>query len=250
MSNSPLDSPPDFLSNVQKSVIKALDPAEVLRAALSAPSDDPAANGPVIALHEIQSYLGAAKHQQRRIERIGASTHEAMREGRRRRGENLFAVVHFYLICWARIGKLAYFIRDTLNRNASKWNVPKFPRIGLILRQYQPELNDRIDARDHLEHFEERLRGQWAKKNPTPAAPTDLLNMTNEFLTFGGRKVDVGPNSLHLLKEIVAQFQLAVLYGSLEALEAADQRHLSRMLQRAAQDVAAKKLKRMLGGSV
>ena len=69
------------------------------------------------------------------------------------------------------------------------------------------------------------------------AVPVDLLNMRNEFLTFGGRKVDVGPNSIRLLKEIVAQFQRAVLYDSLEALRTTDKPGLVRILNNAARDV-------------
>lgn len=251
MSNSALDSPPTFLTNAPKSVLKALDPSEALRAALTGVSGGPASYGPVIALQQIKSYLGAAKHQQRRIERIKASTLEAMREGRPRRGEDLFAVVHFYVICWARIGKLANFIRDSLNRNALRANVPKFRRIGLVLRKYKSELKDRTDARDHLEHFEERLPGERNQRKL--AEPSDLLNMMNEFLTFGGRRVDVGPNSIRLLKEIVAKLQLAVLYDSLEALKTKDRPGLVRILNNASRDVRiariTNQLKRTLGGT-
>ncbi len=254
MSHSGLDSPPTFLTNAPRSFLKALDPSEALQAALTAASDVPAAYGPVIALHQIQSYLDAAKRQQQRIQRIRASTHKAMREGRSRRGEDLFAVVHFYLICWARIDKLAKFIRDTLNRNASNWNVPKFRRIGGVLGDHERELNAGIDARDHLEHFEERLRGKWGKKNRKPLDPNDLLNMRNEFLTYGGRKLDVGSNSIRLLKEIVGQVQLAVLYDSLEALKTTDEPRLVRLLKRAARDVhiarTTNQVKKMLGGWV
>lgn len=250
MSNSGPE-PPHFLANAPKSVIKALDTSEALQAALTAATDDPAAYyGPVVALHQIQSYLDAAKRQRRRIERNRASTHRVMREGRRRPSGGFFADVHFYLICWARIYKSASFILTEparLGRNA-----PKFGRLGLVLSRYRSELVARRDARDHLEHFEERLKGKWGKKNPNPKNPNDLLNMANEFLTFGGRKLDVGPNSIRLLTEIVAQFQLAVLYDSLEALETKDQRRLSGLLQRAGRDMSVarvvRRAKRMLGG--
>ena len=235
MSNSGLNSPPSSLTNVPKSVLKALDPSEALRAALTAASNDPVMLGPEIALRQIQSYLDAAKRQQRRIERIKTSELKAVREGRRRCGEDWFAVVHFYLICWTRIGKLADFIRDTLNRNASKWGVPIFQRIGLVLRRYKSDLKNRIDARDHFEHFEERLPGE--KNHSRLEAPSDLGNMWNEFLTIGGRELDVGPNSIRLLKDIVADFQRAVLYDSLEALEGTDETSLIRLLNRAARDV-------------
>ncbi len=242
MSSSALDSPPTFLTNAPRSFLKALDPSEALRAALTAASDDPAADRPVIALYQIQSYLGAAKRQQRRIERIRASTQKAMREGRPPRGEGLFADVHFYLICWARIDKSACFIR----------NATRFKRVGRVLRRYQSQLKARRDARDHLEHFEDRLPG--GRNQRKLAVSNDLLNMTNEFLTYGGRKLDVGPNSIRLLKEIVGKFQLAVLYDSLEALETTDEPRLVNLLKRAARDVhiarTTNQAKRMLSGRV
>lgn len=82
---------------------------------LTADSSDPAKYGPVIAFDSIQSYLEAAQRQQRRIERIKTSLHpttrDSMRKGRIRHLAKLFAEVHFYLICWARIEKLARFIQ-------------------------------------------------------------------------------------------------------------------------------------------
>ncbi len=244
MSNSGLNSPPIFLTNAPRSFLKELDPAEALRAALTAVGDGPAAYGPVIALRQIQSYLGAATRQQRRIERIRTSMLRAMREGRPRRGEDLYADIHFYLICWARIYKLACFIRSAVG----------FRRIRQVFQQYESELTARKDARDHLEHFEKCLRGRWGTKNRKPKDPSDLLNMTNEFLTYGGKKVDVGPNSIRLLKEIIARFQLAVLYGSLEALDTTDEPRLVRLLTKAARDVqlarTTNQVKRMLSGRV
>jgi len=113
-------------------------------------------------------------------------------------------------------------------------------------------LQDRIDARDHLEHFEERLPG--GKKQSKLNVPNDLLNMASEFMTYGGRRLDVGPDSIRLLKRIVEQFQLAVLYDSLEALGTRDQGRLSRLLSRAARDVrderVTKEVKRTLRGRV
>ena len=121
-----------------------------------------------------------------------------------------------------------------------------------MLRAYHSELEARREARDHLEHFEDRLPG--GRKQHKLAVSNDLLNMTNEFLTYGGQKLDVGPNSIRLLKEIVSQFQLAVLYDSLEALETIDKPRLVRLLNRAARDAhiarTTSQVKRMLSGRV
>lgn len=242
MSNSRLDSPPTFLLNAPRSLLKALDPSEALWAALSAANDDPAEYGPLFALGDIQSYLGAAKRQQRRFERIKASTHKAIREGRPRRCEGLFADVHFYLICWTRIEKSACFIRDATG----------FKLLGQVLRRYRTELKDRRDARNHLEHFEERLPG--GRNHRKLRVSNDLLNMRNDFLTYGGRELDVGPNSIRLLKEIVGQLQRAILFDSLEALRTTDEPSLVRLLKKAAGDVhiarTTRQLKRMLSGRV
>ena len=70
----------------------------------------------------------------------------------------------------------------------------------MVSRKYQTDLKDRKDARDHLEHFEERLPGE--KNQSTLGDPNDLLNMANQYLTYGGRRIDIGPDSIRLLKTI------------------------------------------------
>ena len=58
---------PEFLSQVPKAVVRALDVSEVLLKALSSIMKHPSMYGPVIALYSIDSYFDAAKLQQRRI---------------------------------------------------------------------------------------------------------------------------------------------------------------------------------------
>jgi hypothetical protein len=166
-------TPPAVLARVPKSVIRALDVADVLMDALATTSP-PIGLGPVLALNSIDSYLDAAKHQRRRIERARAATFVGIRLRKHIHG-NLFNDVHFYLICWARIAKLARFIADKT----------RFKRVGLVLRRYHPELKERIDCRDHLEHFEERLPG-GVKQDRLPV-PNDLLNMINQHGQHRGR---------------------------------------------------------------
>jgi hypothetical protein len=65
------------------------------------------------------------------------------------------------------------------------------------------------------------------------AVPGDLLNMANQFVTFGGRQVDVGPESMRQLRDLVGDFHRALLVDTMEALAASDQARLRAQLQRA-----------------
>jgi hypothetical protein len=224
---------PQLLDKIPKVVIRALDPSEVLQRALST-TNHPTIYGPVIALGTLESYLDAAKRQQQRIERARST----MRMSKKTRS-SLFDDVHFYLICWTRIAKLARFIRDST----------KFERIKLVLRCYRVALDERIGGRDHLEHFEERLPG--GSRRHELRLPQDLLNMSGDFLTYGGRKLDIGPASVRLLTRIVGEFRTALLFDSVEVLAAANVNQLSLLVQRAASHVhiaqIAKKLNKRLG---
>jgi hypothetical protein len=194
---------------VRKTLINALDPSEVLDAALSITKHSQL-SGSVIALGAVESYFKAAKRQQRRIEKAKAGlTRRATARTR-----SLFDEVHFYLICWARIAKLTQFIARST----------RFRRTGLVLRRYQAELIDRVDGRDHLEHFEERLPG--GPKRHELAIPGDLLNISGHFLTYGSRRLDVGPASAVLLRSIVNEFRTVLLFDSVEALAAAEPNQL------------------------
>ena len=227
MPNSKVDppSPPDALSQVPKAIVRALDLSEVFQDALSA-IKHPEKYGPLIALHTIESYFDAAKRQQRRIQRAEVSILRSFSHPTRiMPGKNLFYDVHFYLICWARIAKLAWFIQQTT----------KFSRTGLVLRQFKRDLEARINARDHLEHFEERLPG--GKKHSKLAVPNDLVNMVNQHLTYGGRRIDIGPDSIRLLNTIHDEFVTALLFDSIEVLAEEDETRLSRLLNAAVSKV-------------
>lgn len=221
---------PPVLAKVSRAVIRALDVTDLLMntvGALNPPTD----LGPIIAFNSVEAYLDAAKRQQRRIERARAAIVKGILSRRHVRG-NLFNEVHFYLICWARIAKLGRFIADKT----------RFKRVGLVLRRYHAELKERIDCRDHLEHFEERLPG-GAKQNKL-LAPNDLLNMIDEHVTYGGRKLDVGPASIRLLQTIVAELRAAILFDAVEALATADTDRLSFLIQRTASNIQIAKVTR------
>jgi hypothetical protein len=217
-------TPPLVFAKVSRPVVRALDAKDLLMASFRSLIPQPGI-GPSIAFNSVEAYLDAAERQQHRIGRARAAILEDIHKdtpSRRHASGNLFNEVHFYLICWARIAKLARFIADKT----------RFRRVGLVLRRYHAELKERIDCRDHLEHFEERLPG--GGKQDKLLAPNDLLNMINEHVTYGGRKLDVGPASIGLLRTIVAELRAAVLFDAAEALCTADPDRLSFMIQRAA----------------
>jgi hypothetical protein len=200
--NVPALSPPKILVGAPKKFVKALDVSRFIEEALTA-INYPEPLSIIIALHTLESYLDAAKREQRRISKAQNSVWKL----KRLRQSGLFHDAHFYLISWARIAKLARFIAEQT----------RFRRTGLVLRQYNTALKQRIDGRDHLEHFEERLPG--GPKHGKLIVPNDLLNMTNEYLSYGGHKIDIGTKSIHLLKTIVEEFRKALLFDAIEALE-------------------------------
>jgi len=214
---------PVVLNGVPRTVVRSLDASDALLHALNAQKyGEP--YGPVIALHTLGSYFEAARRQQRRIERAKASDWKA-NGPRRRARSSLFDDVHFYLICWSRIAKLGRFIGKE-----TRWR-----RIGLVLRRYHSELEERRNGRDHLEHFEERLPG--TSKHKKMKAPNDLFNMSNQHATFGGRSVDVGPESIRLLKAIVDEFRQALLFDAVESLAKTDTDRLSLLVRKAVSTV-------------
>jgi hypothetical protein len=219
---------------VRKTLIQTLNPSDVLHLTLSITKHNQLL-GPVIALGAVDSYFEAAKRQQRRIGRAKAGlTRKATTRTR-----SLFDEVHFYLICWARIAKLTRFIAHST----------RFRRTGLVLRRYHAELTERVDGRDHLEHFEERLPG-GPSRHVLPV-PGDLLNMAGHFLTYGGRKIDVGPASALLLRAIVTEFRSALLFDSVEALATVEPNQISTLLRRAGSRIhvarVAKQFEKLFG---
>lgn len=219
---------PRVLAGVPIAVVNCIDLTRLLLDA--APLLNPPADvGLAIAFGSIETYLDAAKRQQQRIRRARSTFLTRIRSGRPKR-DNLFNEVHFYLICWARIAKLGSFIRDKT----------RFRQVGLVMRRYHSELKKRIDCRDHLEHFEERLPG-GVKQNKLQQ-PNDLLNMVNEHVTYGGRKLDVGPASILLLKTIVSELRRAILFDAIEVLATKDSQRLGHLLRRAQSDIQIRKI--------
>lgn len=224
-------APPEILQGVPKAVIRAVEPADALHAAIGVLRPD-SGLGAVIALGGLDSYFRAARRQQHRIERAKKTV---LKESSTRI-RPLFDEVHFYLLCWVRIAKLGRFIA----------HATRFRRTGRVLRRHHGALNARINARDHLEHFEERLPGH--PQRVRLAIPGDLLNMHGDFLTYGGTRIDIGPISLSLLKTIVTEFRAAVLYDSIEAIAVDDPNRAAGLLRRAASEIHVARVMRQWQG--
>lgn len=226
--------PPPFLIQLPKSLVRAIDATEVFSEALLCVNHT-AIYGPIIAQSSIDSYFAAARRQQQRIERARRSVQRRLSNSRRVLSRtSLFHEIHFYLISWTRVAQLAEFIRDRVGS--------AYRRTGLVYRRfYYTDLRLRIDARDHLEHFEDRLPG--GKEQSKLGIPSDLLNVSNEFLTFRGTRVDIGPASLKILKMFRDEFADAILFDSCEVLEG-DADRLARVLKRAASRLTVPRARR------
>lgn len=224
-------NPPALLARVPKAVLNRLDLEDVLQFVIDA-RNKPASLGCVVALGSIDSELAAAKVQQRRI----ASAKRLMGRNRaagRSRGI-LFHDVHFYLICWARISKLAQFIV----------RITQFRQARRVLRRYRTRLDARIEFRNHLEHFEERLPGGAERHNLKK--PGDLFNMFGDFASIGGDRVDVGKASLRLLSLMVSEFKRAILFDPLTSLADTDPTSVARVIRNAARDVGLARTMRQI----
>jgi hypothetical protein len=206
---------------------------------LLAAQNHSAAFGPCIALGSLRSTLVAARIQHRRIRRAKESIWQGPRPGRRLR--SLFFEIHFYLICWARIAKLASFVTRATG----------FRRPKLVLKRYRTRLEQMSNFRDHLEHFEERLPG--GSRHQALRVPGDLFNLAGDSASIGGETVNVGAESLRLLVALVDEFETAVLFEALEILWSVDPARVSHLVRQAALRVeiprTIRQIHKMLGYS-
>lgn len=216
---------PPSLAGLPKAVLKQLEAAEALLFALDTRNRPPAfAIAVYLAFGQLRAMFDAARVQQQRIQR---TRRRISRAGLLRRGHRaLFYEVHFYLICWARVQKLAQYVTDKSG----------FSRAKLVLKRHRALLNRMTVFRDHLEHFEERLPGGPRRRALRVAG--DLFNISGTLVSIGGEQVDVGAGSLHRLVSLVEEFETAVLYDALEELAQRESSGVPHQVQRAAVSVA------------
>lgn len=167
--------------------------------------------------------VAAARTEQRRIQLAMRRIARAKSPGSRSR--TLFHDVHFYLIAWGRVAKLAQYVSDRSG----------FSRVKLVMKRNRSLLKKMTDFRDHLEHFEERLPGGPPRRALREGG--DLFNMVGDQMSIGGERVDVGAESLRRLVVFVEEFETAVLYDALEELRQREPTSVPHQVRRAALQV-------------
>lgn len=76
--------------------------------------------------------------------------------------------------------------------------------VKLLLSRHRQLLEHYRDGRDVLEHYGERLPGG---KRVQISGALDIGNLHGTKFTFGGKKWDVGPNSMEPLKTLVRHLE-------------------------------------------
>lgn len=170
-----------------------------------------------VALRHVRSYLRAAATQQTRISRAAKRTDGVRAESpvRRRRGfasiSEMATEIHFYLICWNAISRNLRLVQK----------VTLIPGVREAMRPHASTFNRYKDMRDHLEHFDDRLRerssGARRRKRPLKK-PGDMGNFSRETYSFGGDQIAIGPGSLASLRQIVERVMWSIKVGAWEAI--------------------------------
>lgn len=108
---------------------------------------------------------------------------------------------HFYFTCWDTIYKILKKLKQSSGLACVK----------PILNKYKGEFERYRKARDHMEHFDERLPGgQRAHKDgPYPSVVSDTREAI-EFV-FAGEKWDISEHSLIILRTIVLELRRSVI---------------------------------------
>lgn len=157
--------------------------------------------GITVPWYVVKQYLGAAEVQMSRIvaglsesQRRGAAHDRSWSDFQRQ----AFVDLHSYFTCWRQVHAMLAVIQASVPSDAVK----------AVYRAHRPTLQRYREARDHVEHFDERLRG--TRKGKPLSAPWDLGNLSNSEYTFNAERWDVSPASLNLLRTIVGEFDAAL----------------------------------------
>jgi hypothetical protein len=144
-------------------------------------------------LSGIYSYLDGARTQTQRISE-NLALYKSQAEGWEKAVAQAHRDIHFYFICWHSILQRIVLLRDL-----SKLATPR-----KILRRYRKELQQYEEARDHEEHFPDRLYGRKNKKGE-PLERHGYLGSVDSrgMYYYGDKSYDVTETGLTLLEEIV-----------------------------------------------
>ena len=144
-------------------------------------------------LSGIYSYLDGARTQVQRISE-NLALYKSQAEGWEKAIAQAHRDIHFYFICWHSILQRIVLLRDL-----SKLATPR-----KILRRYRKELQHYEEARDHEEHFPDRLYGRKNKKGEPLERPGYLGSVDSlGMYYYGDNGYDVTEKGLTLLEEIV-----------------------------------------------
>lgn len=164
---------------------------------LSTNPDRTAGRRTAIAMSRIHAYLRAARLQARMIENF----QRKVLPTKPSYSANLiqaYIFAHLYFICWAAILRMIGVIK-----NYSRMQTP-----NKLYKRHRKILEDYSHARDHFEHYEERLPG--GKKSKELDNPSDFGNLRGEHFSLGGMSWDVGRESLKTLETIVAELSAGI----------------------------------------
>ena len=159
-----------------------------------------------IALSRIYAYLKAARQQVREIEALEKKA-DHKNPSYSSTMIQAFIHAHLYFICWAAIGRMIEVIR--------RYSGLEDP--NNVWKKYRAELKQYIDARDHFEHYEERLPG--GKKSAGLINPSDYGNLRHGWFSLGGYQWDVSKESLKKLENIVAELDRTICCEASERLK-------------------------------
>lgn len=160
---------------------------------LSTKSSDPqAGKRTAIAMSRIYAYLGAARKQVRAIAALDVKA-DPKKPSYSSTMIQAFIHVHLYFICWAAIGRMIEVIKRCSGLEA--------PNRGW--KEYRTTLERYTEARNHFEHYEERLPG--GKKSADLVNPGDYGSLHHGWFSLGGYRLDVSQESLRRLENIVTE---------------------------------------------
>lgn len=149
-------------------------------------------------LSDVYSYLDGARTQIARIS-DNLQIYNSQTDGWENAVAQAHRDIHFYFICWHSI-----FQRIVLLKDFSRLTTPR-----TVYRRYRKELEHYEEARDHEEHFPDRLFGKKNKRGESLARPGHLGHVDSRGMYYyGGESYDVSHNSLKLLEEIVSSLNL------------------------------------------
>ncbi len=150
-----------------------------------------------IAMSRIYAYLKAARDQVRAIEVLEKQA-DPKKPSYSSTMIQAFIHAHLYFICWAAIGRMLEVIRKCSGLKAP----------NTVWKRYRTEIKRYIEARDHFEHYEERLPG--GKKSAALVNPGDYGSLHHGWFSLGGYRWDVSNHGLLLLATIVNAMSLGV----------------------------------------